>query len=270
MLWLDPAKPEIRSAVASGAYGRMPHSDHGFLIPTPPTIDTIATALDAASDILTRLVAFSVHPALAVEEDFVAAPRATKLYPSFSPVRSITSVTRLAVAGSSDIQPTGWTSFGGAIYFSPDCSALYDDWFRGWCGHCAPARDFLRVAYHAGSTITASARQAVIALAHDIWLDGMGCEECGLPERTINVTRAGVSYNVGDSNDPLAPSLTGLPAVDVWIRAVNPHRAVRSASVYSPDSPPPVVVSVKTARPEWGSTVNLFGDVAVNITTASA
>jgi hypothetical protein len=185
-------------------------------------------------------------------------------------VRSITSVTRLAVAGSSDIQPTGWTSFGGAIYFSPDCSSMYDDWFRGWCGHCAPARDFLRVAYHAGSTITASARQAVIALAHDIWLDGVGCEECGLPERTTNVTRAGISYNMGDPSDPLGGALTGIPAVDVWIKAVNPKRAVTSAGVWSPDSPPPVVRSVKTARPEWGSTVNLFGDVSVNITTASA
>jgi hypothetical protein len=148
MMWLDGTDPAVRSAVTSGAYGRSPHSEHGHQIPTPPTIDTIAAALDSASDILTRLTAFAVHPALAVEEDFVAAPRATKLYPSFSPVRSIASVTRLAVAGSSDIQPTGWTSFGGAIYFSPDCSALYDDWFRGWCGHCAPARDFLRVAYH--------------------------------------------------------------------------------------------------------------------------
>jgi hypothetical protein len=84
------------------------------------------------------------------------------------------------------------------------------------------------------------------------------------------VTRAGVSYNVGDSNDPLAPSLTGLPQVDVWIRAVNPKRAVTSAGVWSPDSPPPVVRSVKTARPEWGSTINLTGDVSVNITTGAA
>lgn len=270
MLWLDATDPAVRSAVASGAWGRMPHSDHGNPVPTEPTIDTIINALDQASDILTRLTAFSVHPALVVEEDFVAAPQATKLYPSFSPVRSVLSVTRLAIDGTTPIQPAGWTSFAGAIYFSPDCSSMYRDWYRGWCGHCAPVRDFLRVEYRAGSTITASARQAVVALAHDIWLDGLGCEECGLPERTINVTRQGVSYNVADSNDPIAPSLTGLPAIDLWIRAINPHRASRSAAVYSPDSPPSVVHSVRTARPEWGSGVNLFGSVAVNITTASA
>lgn len=271
MFWLDPADPAVRSAVTSGAWGRAPHSDHGFPLPTEPTIDTITSALDAASEILTRLTAFSVHPALAVEEDFVASPQATRLYPSFSPVRSVLSVTRLAIAGTTPVQPVGWTAFGDAIYFSPHCTSnygdwfSYGDWFRGFCGHCAPSKDFLRISYHAGSTITASARQAVIALAHDIWLDGNGCEECGLPARTINVTRQGLSYNVADSNDPIAPSLTGLPAVDVWIRATNPHRSVRSAAVYTPDAPPSVVRSVKTARPEWGSTVNLFGDVAVNV-----
>lgn len=265
MLWLDPADAAVRSAVTSGAWGRTPHSDHGNPIPTEPTIDTITSALDAASEILTRLTGFAVHPALAVEEDFVASPQATRLYPSFSPVRSVLSVTRLAIAGTAPVQPTGWTSFGDAIYFSPDCSSMYGDWFRGWCGHCAPTKDFVRVSYHAGSTITASARQAVIALAHDIWLDGNGCEECGLPERTISVNREGISYNVGDSADPTSAAMTGIAAVDVWIKAVNPHRASRSAAVYTPDSPPPVVRSVKTARPEWGSTVHLFGDVAVNL-----
>jgi len=270
MRWLDSAAPEVRSAVTSGAYGRAPNSDHGHLIPTPPTIDTIAAALDVASDILTRLTAFTVHPALVVEEDFVATPRATKLYPSFSPVRSVLSVNRLESGVATAIEATGWTAFGGAIYFSPDCFAMYGDWSWNVCG-CRPApREFLRISYQAGSTITASARQAVIALAHDIWLDGNGCEECGLPERTVNVTREGLSINVGDPSDPTLGAFTGIPSVDVWIKSVNPKRASRPSGVWSPDSPPPVVRSVQTARPEWGSTVHLSSDVHVNVSTANA
>lgn len=270
MYWLNPTEPAVRSAIASGAYGRAPHSEHGNVVPTPPTIDTMATALDAASDILTRLTGFAVHPALVVEEDFVAAPRATKLYPSFSPVRSIKSVSRIEVNALVVASPATWSAFGGAIYFSPTGSSTYGDWFYDWCGRRLADREFLRVRYHAGSTVTAAARQAVIALAHDMWLDGNGCDECGLPERTINVNREGISYNVGDPSDPTLGALTGIPAVDVWIKAVNPHRASRSAGVYTPDSPPPVVRSVETARPEWGSTVHLFGDVRLNVSTARA
>jgi len=253
----------------SGAWGRAPHSEHGNLAPTPPTIDTVTAALDVASDILTRLTGFSIHPALAVEEDFVASPRATRLVPSFSPVRALQSVIRVGPAPV-ELDPTDWALFGGAIYFSTYGSLTYSDWLYGWCDRRPADREFLRIAYHAGSTITASARQAVIALAHDIWLDGNGCDECGLPERTINVNREGISYNVGDPTDVTGTALTGLAAVDVWIKAVNPHQATRSGGVYTPDSPPPVVRSVKTARPEWGSTVHLFGNVTLNVTTARA
>ena len=269
MFWLDPQLPEVRSAIASGAWGRAPHSEHGNLAPLPPTIDTIANSLDVASDILTRLTGFIVHPALVVEEDFVAAPVATRLYPSFSPVRLIESATRF---GSAPVvlDTDAWALFAGAIYFSTHGNRTYSDWYYDWCNRRPSDREFLRISYRTGSTITAAARSAVVALAHDIWLDGNGCEECGLPERTINVNREGISYNVGDPSDPTLGALTGIPSVDVWIKAVNPHRAARAAGVYTPDSPPPVVRSVRTARPEWGSGVHLFGSVAVNVSTARA
>jgi hypothetical protein len=270
MDWLDASSPAVRSAVVSGSWGRAPHSDHGHVIPVTPAIDTIADALAAASDILTRLTGFIVHPALVVEEDFVATPKALRLYPSFFPVREVVSVARMGIAGQLAEQAVDWVSFAGAIYFSEDCSSTYDGWYLSACGCRAPQKEYLRVQYRAGSTITASARKAVIALAHDMWLDGAGCEECGLPSRTTSVSREGISYSVGDPADPLGTAMTGLPSVDIWIRATNPFKAVRSSGLYTPDSPPPTVRSVFTARPEWGSTVHLSGSATVDVGASTA
>jgi hypothetical protein len=265
MNWLDPSDPAVRSAVVSGAWGRAPHAPHGHLPPTEPTIDTIAAALDVASDILTRLTAFAVHPALDVVEDFIATPTAHRLYPTFSPLRSVVSVSRAAASGLTSVTNPGWSVFGDAIHFDEDCVLSYEEWFRWWCG-CAPrARDYLRVAYTAGSTITASARAAIIALAHDIWLDSAGCTECGLPERTTAVTREGLSYTVGDPGDLLTGAMTGLPSVDLWIRGCNPAKALRPPGVWTPDSPPSVVYSVHVARPVFGSNVHLSSGATINV-----
>lgn len=261
--WLDPLDPAIRSAVVSGGYGKGPHSEHGLPVPTLPTIDTIAEALAQASDVLDRLTGFFFHPALQVEEDFTATPRATSLAPTFGPLRSVLSITRLSTGVPVDVPPdaagdawTGpnrwWTVFAGEVYFSPSCTTPLSTWLWGWCGCQVAPQELLRLKYNAGSTITASARKAVLALAHEYWLATSRCDECdncSLPDRTTAVVRAGLAYTIADSEDPLNPGHTGILSVDAWVRMTNPHRATTRSGVWTPDRPPPVVHSVKTARP---------------------
>jgi hypothetical protein len=253
-VWLDPLDPANRSAVVSGAYGKAPHSEHGNPVPTGDAVDPIAEALAQASDVLDRLTGFFFHPAVQVEEDFTPTPRVTRLYPSFTPVRSVLSVTRMTTGASQEAPLPAFTLFGDALYFAPTGTnyGYYDGWLWGWCGCRAERLEQLRVLYNAGSTITASARRAVISLAHEYWLAMARCEECdtcALPDRTTSVVREGLSYTVADAEDPLNPGHTGLLGVDAWVRMVNPHKATRPSGVWTPDQPPPVVHSVRTARP---------------------
>lgn len=251
MIWLDPASPSVRSAVESGGWGRAPHTDHGHPVPTLPTIDTIGDALQRASETLSYLTGFAIHPAGTAEETFRARPRATRLTPSFVPVRELMTVSGGVVPGllvPDDI--SAWSVLGNDIIRE---DIYLDRWERPWVTWCSRpwTSETIEVQYNFGSTITASARAAVITLAHDIWLDSQECSECGLPERTTAVTREGISYQMGGNQDALGrlTSGTGLVSVDQWLMTVNPHSATRRAAVYTPDAPPPVTRRVRGARP---------------------
>lgn len=236
--------PEVRSAVVSGAWGKEPHSEHGHPIETD--IDSITVSLQVASDILTPLTAFRIHPAGIAVEDFQVAPRAHRLSPNYTPIRRVTSIERV-LEDSLEVIVDGWALYGNNIRFN---DAGRKSW---WCGPVI-AGDRLRVTYQFGSTITASARRAVLWLAHQIWLEGNGCDDCGecqLPGRTTSVQREGISYTLIDPQDYLRDGKTGLPSVDLWISSVNPRKALRAAGVFTPDSPPPENISIQTARPVW-------------------
>lgn len=256
--WLDPADPAVRSGVVSGAYGKAPHSPHGNPVPTPPEIDPIAVALAGASEILSRLTGWMFHPALQVREEFVVHPKAIRLVPTYSPLREILAVTRVTEGTDQPAPMESWTTFAGAVYFASTANThfetwLYlDTWLWDWYQCRIRDRELLWVLYNAGSTITASARAAVLALAHEYWLATSRCDECdscALPERTTSVVREGIAYNLSDPENPFSQGHTGLAGVDSWIRVVNPHKATRPSGVWTPDSPPPTVHTVRSARP---------------------
>lgn len=71
-------------------------------------------------------------------------------------------------------------------------------------------------------------------------------ECCQLPQRVQSITRAGVTMTMLESGDFLEQGRTGVPAVDAWIKAVNPRRALAPSTVYSPDRMPPRVTT-------WGT-----------------
>jgi hypothetical protein len=258
MLWLDANNPAVRSAVVSGVYGKEPHSEHGY--PVIEEIDPITEALQVASDVLTPLTAFRIHPAGVAVEDFQTSPSAHRLSPNYTPVRRVLSVEQVM---ADELIPVtvGWYLANNNIRFESRCGVSFpSNW---WTNTAAPLLDprdgaprgaRIRVTYQFGSTITASARRAVLWFAHQLWLEGNGCGECGecqLPERTTSVQREGISYTLLSPQDYLREGKTGLPSVDLYLASVNPRRALRPSAVFTPDSPAPENVSIQTVRPVW-------------------
>lgn len=269
--WLNPKDYAVRSAVVSGAWGRAPHSEHGNPIPAAGEIDAVAEALAVASDILSRLTAFQVHPALQVVEDFTCHPRVTRLYPTYVPVRDVVSV---SVDGfPADPPIVGWVTFGYALQFAPTPNIDLRGWLNSFCATEYHDVEHLRIMYNASSTVTASARKAVLELAHEYWVDTEGCDECGackLPDRTTSVQRAGISYQMSDPQEADQVALTGLSSVDRWVRTMNPFNIRVRPGVWTPDSPPPAVHTVNTAIPTFGSgNINHASGAALRVTAGS-
>lgn len=250
-VWLDPESPPVRSAVISGVWGKAPHSDHG--IPLVDPIDSITVALEEASDILNQLTHLAFHAGGVAEEDFVATPRARRLSPALQPLTEIISLKRLGADFTMEpVVLDGWFAHSGALYFGYGTFTLGDYMRHVICQRPAE-QEFLRLTYRYGSTITASARAAVLYLAHELWLSTnrcSECEECVLPERTTSVAREGISYTLSDPIDFLNSGRTGLPSVDRWVAGVNPSQATRRSSVYDPGAPPGVL---RTLQPAVGS-----------------
>jgi len=57
--------------------------------------------------------------------------------------------------------------------------------------------------------------------------------DCALPQRTQYVTRQGVSSILADPLNVIDRGMIGLPNVDSWVRAVNPHKRRKRAMMMS-------------------------------------
>jgi hypothetical protein len=64
-----------------------------------------------------------------------------------------------------------------------------------------------------------------------------GDDDCILPQRVTSVARQGVSYTLIDSQEFIDDLRTGLYAVDLFLKSVNPDRARAKARVFTPDVP---------------------------------
>lgn len=92
------------------------------------------------------------------------------------------------------------------------------------------------VLYARGRAVPAAGVRAVSTLACEIYKQCEG-KACRLPDRVKQVTREGVSFEMYDPGEELEKGLTGLREVDMWIRAVNPHRATEPSAVFTLDLP---------------------------------
>lgn len=78
-----------------------------------------------------------------------------------------------------------------------------------------------------------AARQLAIEFAR-LW---SGDDECALPDRVTSVSRQGVNFTILDNQDFIAELRTGIYAVDLFLKTVNPDKARARARVFSPDIP---------------------------------
>jgi hypothetical protein len=246
MIWLDASDPEVRAAVQTGKWGSAPAVPD---LPDPgSSVDTIEVALQVASEILTQLTAFKVHPGGESVEEFVAHPGTYRLTPNYLPIRSVTSLERVSDTDCELLESTEpFCIFGQSVYFTRNRQLDYGAWRYRSFGCRVSDTEFLRLTYKFGSTITATARRAVVYFAHQLLLEAQG-EECELPARTMTINREGIQYAMMDPQDFLARGKTGIPSIDLWLAATNPRRALRPARVITPDSPAASGLAVRTIR----------------------
>lgn len=96
----------------------------------------------------------------------------------------------------------------------------------------------VEVSYTYGQEPPVAGRMAALALARQFFFLWSGREEdCSLPDRVTAVTRQGVSWVLLDNQDFLDELKTGIYAVDLFLRSVNPDKARVKAKVFSVDLP---------------------------------
>lgn len=95
----------------------------------------------------------------------------------------------------------------------------------------------IEVTYTYGQLPPTAGRMAARMLAQQFALMWEGSDECTLPDRVTSVSREGISYTILDQQDFVADLRTGVYAVDLFLKTVNPDRALKRAKVFSPDVP---------------------------------
>lgn len=94
------------------------------------------------------------------------------------------------------------------------------------------------ITYEYGEPPPPGGRDSAVELGIELALSFLGSDDCRLPERTVSVTRQGVSMTILDTQELLGKGLTGLPGVDLWISAITGgENRPQAAGVWSPDIP---------------------------------
>lgn len=115
------------------------------------------------------------------------------------------------------------------------------------------------VTYRRGRKVPFGADTMAATLAAELYAASQG-GKCRLPARATRVSREGIDVDIADPMDYLAAGLTGIPDVDAWIAALNPHRLKTDSIAWSPDIDPaadryspPVLRAVRLHRLGPGS-----------------
>ena len=93
------------------------------------------------------------------------------------------------------------------------------------------------VTYSYGTPVPVAGKMAARTLATEfikLWTED---ESCQLPQRVTSVSRQGVSYTILDNQEFIEELRTGLLAVDLFLKTVNPDNARKKAKVFSVDTP---------------------------------
>lgn len=98
------------------------------------------------------------------------------------------------------------------------------------------AVDTFSVTYRRGVMPDKAGQLALTVLAVEMAKACSGDKKCALPSRVTSIVREGITYDLLDNLDVFERGRTGLPRVDMWLAAVNPHAARAPMRVYSPDT----------------------------------
>lgn len=130
------------------------------------------------------------------------------------------------------------------VKLDPDTYQVEGDWLYRADGTAWPHQDLTRplgtpgtwsVTYQRGTPPPAGADQAVAALAAEFYNSCTDPDKCVLPRRVTQIVRQGVTMQMADPQAIIDSGSTGLPEVDLWVRAHNPHRLAAPSTVWSPD-----------------------------------
>ena len=233
MLWARHDDPEVVAAITGIETTEAPD---------PEVLAQVFTALSAASEILTVATAHLIHPAGSQTEEFIGTRSIRRLSPVYGPVTRVVSISTVDTDGTATPTDRAWQLIGNTVHFMDRQrgTVFYRDF-----GACGPEQTTYRLAYEFGSTLSRSARSAVLAYAHQLWLAEHDHDECGLPERTTSITREGIGIELMTPQDFLDKGRVGLPHIDTWLAQVNSKRALRPSAVYTPDSPPGVGTALR-------------------------
>jgi hypothetical protein len=118
-----------------------------------------------------------------------------------------------------------------SLYYLVDHSTVQFNNGANW----TPCNTEITYAYGSNPPIAGkmAARTLAIEFAK-LWNDD---ETCALPQRVTSVSRQGVSFTILDQQDFIQELRTGLYAVDLFLKSINPDGARRKSKVFSVDAP---------------------------------
>lgn len=105
----------------------------------------------------------------------------------------------------------------------------------------------IEITYSYGIPVPTAGKMAARTLAIEFAKLWAGDDDCALPQRVTSVARQGVSYTLLDSQDFIAELRTGLYAIDLFLKSVNPDGAKARSRVFTPDVPRARRYTPKTA-----------------------
>lgn len=94
----------------------------------------------------------------------------------------------------------------------------------------------VEVSYSYGTPPPTAGRSAARILATELVKFYEDDDTCALPQRVTSVSRQGVTYTVLDNQSFIDELRTGIYAVDLFLKTVNPDRARARSRVFSPDT----------------------------------
>lgn len=149
------------------------------------------------------------------------------------PDHPVTSIVRVTLDGT-DVDPAGYRLDDESLLVRVDG----DLWPLLGSGVADEATPRLQVVYVWGREPSASGRLSARAYATEIALAAVGSSDCRLPDRVTAIVRQDLTKTFADPLQLVENGLTGLTAVDVWLRSVNPRAQTGTRPrVLSPDLP---------------------------------